>query len=46
MLFAAMPRGDADKWAMANKDKYAALEAVGRTLRKLNQKKPPEGEVT
>ncbi len=37
-LFSAMPKGDASKWARANKDKYAALEAVGRTLRKLNQK--------
>ena len=37
-LFSAMPKGDAGKWARANKDKYAALEAVGRTLRKLNQK--------
>ncbi len=31
-LFSAMPKGDEDKWARANKDKYAALEAVGRTL--------------
>lgn len=28
----AMPKSDPEKWAKANKDKYACLELVGRTL--------------